>query len=1209
MTTLERLADLLKSLDRRLDELEPTRQGDGLGGSRASQLRERLDEIHALVDEALQELDEPALEEILHGRCADLGLEVAAHLHLAGDTLGAQRVMVRAAKVAPDGRREDVLAEGQRDPDALVALVHGRWLANQQRHAEATKILDPLAKRRDLPEIAEAAKAVAHAPRPITSAPSLFRVNGIGQALYGHRDDWPDGSYVATLCVSLLFIPVFPIRAYRVVSEGNGWGFMGTVPLSPFARAARWFMVAVVALGIGGGALGAHFDSDEYRLSQAMEEAQALEAGDRAAAIERYQAVIEQFGHMVEVGDAAKSILRLSAAGVPSPAGPAEVDQIGRVVNGFYALPEWVRQEAESDLVDRILAWAEEIGDADVERASARVAVLDMLADLSVARVAEPHAAAVEKLADRLAEERPLMALSHYVSLLPQRAAVADKAQAIIGSFGPGPSLWLASKADVEAWAAVAGSGPSSEAAAEARAALASAEEQQAKDDALAEESDEADLRAALAERPDDQAIAQALALKLRDAGKLPEAIALLEKIAPPGRMTGDTHQVLGILYRDAGRLTDADALLSRYVDERMRPFQRVQRAYAAAMNDVRGRVVQQLEAGNVPASLERELEAATEEERGVILRKYFEEQIAADPQLAALQTQFLRHEAVVPLSMTLGMVKLARVNAASGAERERLLKEAEQSFLAIAGVAEGQPSYHLGLGEVYHRLGRAEEGDAELGSLLERDDPRLTLSIAQIYRNLGKTARSREIVTALYESSAPEEVRFDAAHMLSLLATTLDEQEKWLRASDPKQPHVKASLVELRAQRAREKGDLQAADAAYAEAARMWAAESQHNSVAINNEAVALMARYSTTGDQSQLRNAVARFERSVKLQRSSLSLQNLAATLQLLGLLEVLAPHVHNDTLKLDQSDATSVVAVLLVGEQAEEVRKALASQADIRRALELSKEAQVLAPHQHQGYDLEQQLLIWQQDAEGLKALHDRLANGQKIDITDAVEQRRKFERGELDEQYTRAQEAGIREAEQRLADARAAGHAPTTAMASLLLADLLLAKESLGEAPSFDVALQHYRDAHRLWPNAGTRLELVHALIHVALVAVRADVPAYAKAYDESHRRLDTLVIASRVASGADEAALMAALERHPSMREAVELGAPIADEADSFTLYLAARWLGDEAARSAAASLFDRGVTAWSRRIETLLYPGEEREAARLALYEEAAKAR
>ncbi|HVG45406.1 MAG TPA: hypothetical protein VM890_11765, partial [Longimicrobium sp.] len=70
--------------------------------------------------------------------------------------------------------------------------------------------------------------------QPITSAPSLFTFNGVGTMLYGERAyDPPTKSHVSVLYFVFLYIPIFPIAAYRVVRvDSRSWSFLGKVPLS-----------------------------------------------------------------------------------------------------------------------------------------------------------------------------------------------------------------------------------------------------------------------------------------------------------------------------------------------------------------------------------------------------------------------------------------------------------------------------------------------------------------------------------------------------------------------------------------------------------------------------------------------------------------------------------------------------------------------------------------------------------------------------------------------------------------------------------------------------------------------------------------------------------------------------------------------------------------------------------------------------------------
>jgi hypothetical protein len=71
--------------------------------------------------------------------------------------------------------------------------------------------------------------------QPISEAPSLSTINGIGFKLYGSTDtDLETGSYLATYYFTFFFIPIFPIRRYRVIDTGGGYKFLGKAPLRTF---------------------------------------------------------------------------------------------------------------------------------------------------------------------------------------------------------------------------------------------------------------------------------------------------------------------------------------------------------------------------------------------------------------------------------------------------------------------------------------------------------------------------------------------------------------------------------------------------------------------------------------------------------------------------------------------------------------------------------------------------------------------------------------------------------------------------------------------------------------------------------------------------------------------------------------------------------------------------------------------------------------
>jgi hypothetical protein len=119
--------------------------------------------------------------------------------------------------------------------------------------------------------------------RPISSPPSMFTVNGIGLTVYGNRDgDQETGTYVTTLAFTILFVPIFALRSYRVAdAREGGWYFLGIVPLSNLAKA--WNCSVLVAILGGIGALGWH----QHTKSPAYLAQQHLAAGDAPASSAR----------------------------------------------------------------------------------------------------------------------------------------------------------------------------------------------------------------------------------------------------------------------------------------------------------------------------------------------------------------------------------------------------------------------------------------------------------------------------------------------------------------------------------------------------------------------------------------------------------------------------------------------------------------------------------------------------------------------------------------------------------------------------------------------------------------------------------------------------------------------------------------------------------------------------------------------------------
>ena len=71
---------------------------------------------------------------------------------------------------------------------------------------------------------------------PIRKAPTLVTLNAIGFKLYGKSDYEPEtDSFMTTHYFVALFVPLFPIARYRVISEdGSSYRFLGKGKLRSF---------------------------------------------------------------------------------------------------------------------------------------------------------------------------------------------------------------------------------------------------------------------------------------------------------------------------------------------------------------------------------------------------------------------------------------------------------------------------------------------------------------------------------------------------------------------------------------------------------------------------------------------------------------------------------------------------------------------------------------------------------------------------------------------------------------------------------------------------------------------------------------------------------------------------------------------------------------------------------------------------------------
>ncbi len=166
---------------------------------------------------------------------------------------------------------------------------------------------------------------------PVSSAPSLGSVNGIGLTMYGKRDVDASGAYTKTRFFVIFFLPVLAIDAWRVQDAGgDGWYFLAKVRLSKGNRFFNFALLAIVAGLIISSAIESHQSDPGVIAGEQMDHAaEARERGDLAPAVRMYAEVLNgATEHVPAAKEAIQAIIDEDLAS----AAPAEVAMVLSVV-------------------------------------------------------------------------------------------------------------------------------------------------------------------------------------------------------------------------------------------------------------------------------------------------------------------------------------------------------------------------------------------------------------------------------------------------------------------------------------------------------------------------------------------------------------------------------------------------------------------------------------------------------------------------------------------------------------------------------------------------------------------------------------------------------------------------------------------------------------------------------------------------------------
>ncbi|MBS1122008.1 MAG: hypothetical protein H6Q90_4236 [Deltaproteobacteria bacterium] len=1151
-------------------------------------LRVALDEVLDLTEAGLaaapNDDEHDATSRLLafvYARCAAVAIA-------AGDDRTAHRWLGLAEQLAVEVELRDELTAARSNLERYRMLVHGRNLMAHGQHRAARKLWTELAKTSTTDTIARSARQELDAPRPLRNGelPGLGSYNGFGLGFYGSRDHSPDHSYVTTHCVTALFIPLIPIGAYRVRREGDSYMVMARERLSLFARIARLAIAASVVLAITGFALHHHYN-DPVRLARIHfdETLEAASSGDPEAGLRGIDAELAS-DQVFRIGTerterAGAAVVTLTAGYVARPFTRDSLDQASRVVGRYQALPDLAKGGVARDAVLASLdGWIQQLGDG-ADTAEARLVLLRHEAE-----VADP--ARAPKIASRITAARIAVASANEAEwpveslaiLMEEPSAEAiGRADQIIARLVDSPSLLVDAGHDLDSWL-----GATTVAELRARVETQRALATHAQPELEPETLTTAQLAAMAKQRPWDQLVILRLARDEASANQLDAAAARLAGIGKPGMMIRDARMLLGQLASANGKLDQADALLSSLLGSRLQRYLAAGAKLDQALTAVQARIKQQLDTGSIPDDLRRKYEAlAGEEERAELIKTWAGEMIGADGAVNAAREAHDALSDIVPVSLAVGTVKLRRAQAMpDGPARSVLLVEAERTYLAIRSDAEGQPAFRLGLGEIYARLGKVKESEAEFAAVLATGAPLLSLQVAQIYRSIGSTERAKQVANQVFaDGNADAGQKSHAAVLLALMSDD-EEGESWFHKADQTDPFVRTSLLELEASRLLRQNKRAECAAKFAEAAKAHLATASAASIAgYNNAAVAHRGRFACSGDLGALAEAEAAFEKAYRASRESpIIVGNFARDLETNGRMRVIGKRIDLRAFQPTESDVEELIDQLLDSPEHDAILADLAADRGIRRGDQVFAEYEVLASSSPAPYKHRFDQAMERRDEVAAAAVLDRTRKAKALDVSEDTLSREKWLSGASDAKYLEVHASYLARLEAVAANPKLD---PKTRAAVSFLAARSLELQGLLKA---DVALLRRartsaQQAMKLWPALDGNDVIIDALIDEA--AFGGD----AKSWLALRRERTTAAALTKLAS--DGSPLVVPIKASSQWAEIASHARANPTRPGINTLRLA-RLLGDPALEAKARPALEDKLGRMSRELALILAP-------------------
>lgn len=1081
---------------------------------------------------------------------AGLLLELFALFHAAGDAERAQQCVAHAAAVVPPGHAlAERIAQAPQDPATVSAMLHALWKARHRDIDGHDDTLRRALKRAKAPALKAAIKRMLEGPRPVKAAPSLVTLNGCGTMLFGSRDPWQDGSYVATRFVTAAFIPLLPIDAWRVrPGEGSTYYFLAKEPLSATARNFRRILLGgILALGVATQVHGWYTSPARAAAGRLDEAAAAARAHRDDEASRLYAQVMDTYAVTAprEAQRAAAELVRRSLARVPRPVTVAHEPEIRAALVGYESIPFNARgEEARGAFTDTLARWEGELGGATLTALSLRSTIAHALARTAVAdagRWQRTEGALEGEIARSLGAAWPVDALAH-VSRSGSIEAIRQ-AWPMVETLLRSSSSARFAREELTEWAnAVDGGGDAwNERAVRVRQVVNDAVAR-AEDPARAQalrSGERAALAGFAAQDAGDQEVAAALLsadFAAADEARRPAVLAALEASTPFGAAVPEAQAVRVSMMFVVGRGADADPLVERLAEIRLPAM----RALSAELRERQEVVVQGYLAnarrGTLPADVMDRLRGASDDEQRQIFRAWVSEQLGQNGALLALLARRERFNPLVGMVLGRGRWLLREANERSGAARQALLEKTRGVFLSVSSESAQSVEYRLSMGQVEHQLGRPREGDALLQQVLARATPREQTTVAGVYRELGLLTRAREVTERAWANASVDEEKMAIASFRATFTTSMDDLDLWLGRADGNQPEVRIQRIVARANRQMFDGRWAEADRLLVEARAMYQPDMLLSAAGANNAAILELERFRCTGDVARVQAGVDGLELSLRrAPQSATVLHNLTSPLSTLALARALNTEVRLSVLHPNEDELVALAGALSTGPEGARFLSELGAAAPLRRADALAQQLETLAPSAPRTWTRSWSLAALTHDPAKVEALRARLARAPTLDAVDDARERALAEQDDARAESLRSARAMRDDADRIVTAAEAARHAPTLAAAYALRA---MRREALARAADDDAemvrAVGDYRAAMQTWGRLDLRVDLAASLLAAAAPRLGVD-PTRRARFANDRRELGATL------------ALLRALEGDATRREALR-GAPEVTEA-------------------------------------------------------------